>query len=164
MGYTTEFKGAFELNHKLSKKHQAYLEKFSATRRMKRAETLASALPDPIRLAVDLSIGQEGEFFVGGKGFMGQDDDPSVIEHNYPPTTQPSLWCHWIPSANGDYIVWDEGEKFYFYADWLNYLIENFLEPWGYVLNGSVLWQGEDIEDRGELLVTNNVLEVKKLD
>lgn len=68
----------------------------------------------------------------------------------------PSIWCQWQPTVDGKGIEWDGGEKFYEYTDWLAYLIEKFLEPWGYVLNGEVTWQGEDPDDIGMLRVVNN--------
>lgn len=34
--------------------------------------------------------------------------------------------------------------------------------PWGYKLNGSISWNGEDSEDLGLIKVTNNVVEVKR--
>jgi hypothetical protein len=36
------------------------------------------------------------------------------------------------------------------------YLIHKVLAPNGYVLNGVVTWQGEDIGDVGEIIVENN--------
>ena len=56
---------------------------------------------------------------------------------------------------------WNGGEKFYNYIEWLEYLIKNLLEPWGYALNGEVTWQGEERDDIGKLIVTNNKVSVK---
>jgi hypothetical protein len=72
---------------------------------------------------------------------------------------QPGLWCQWVPTDDGTMIVWDEGEKFYDYVEWLRYLIEHFLRPWGYTLNGAVIWQGEESDDRGRIHVNNNAIE-----
>jgi len=74
---------------------------------------------------------------------------------------QPGLWCQWIPNDEGTTLGWDEGEKFYEYEDWLRYLIEHFLAPWHYTVNGEVEWVGEDSSDLGQLVVTNNVVTVK---
>jgi hypothetical protein len=156
MGYTTDFSGEFTLDRPLTPEHKAYLTKFNETRRMRRDPQIAATLPDPVREAVGLPVGPEGDYFVGGPGFMGQNDDPSVVEHNSPPNSQPGLWCQWTPNEEGTAIVWDEGEKFYEYTEWLWYLIENFLKPWGYVLNGTVRWQGEDSNDCGAIKVKNN--------
>jgi hypothetical protein len=47
-------------------------------------------------------------------------------------------------------------EKFYYYTEWLQYLCDHFLAPWGYVLNGEVTWEGEDHSDVGLLKVVDN--------
>jgi hypothetical protein len=161
MGYHTDFGGSFDLNKPLTKEHKAYLEAFSINRRMKRNAAVAENLPDPIRIAAGLPIGVDGAYFVGGKGYCGQDKDDSVIESNYPPSGQPGLWCQWVPNPYGTAIIWDGGEKFYDYVEWIEYLIENFLKPWGYVLDGEVEWVGEDPNDRGMIIIDNNVVKTK---
>lgn len=161
MGYTTDFQGEFKLNKPLTTKHRVYLTKFAETRRMLRNPVRAAKLPDPERLAVGLLVGNDGEYFVGAQGFAGQEHDDSIIDYNTPPSTQPGLWCQWIPTEDGTAIVWDGGEKFYEYVEWLEYLINNFLAPWGYVLNGEVEWFGEDANDRGKIVVSNNVVKTK---
>lgn len=156
MGYDTEFEGAFNLDKPLTEAHKVYLEKFSRTRRMRRSEAKAAILLDPIRDAVNLTVGEDGGYYVGSLGFMGQDDDESVIDHNEPPAGQPGLWCQWVPNENGTAIEWDGGEKFYKYVNWIKYLIAHFLQPWGYTVNGTVSWRGENFNDLGYIIVTNN--------
>jgi hypothetical protein len=107
-------------------------------------------------------LGTEGEYFIGGIGFMGQTEDDSVINGNAPASTQPGLWCQWIISEDGLRLEWDGGEKFYYYDEWLGYLIANFFDPLGYVLNGSVEWQGEDYNDFGTITVTDNVIDMEE--
>jgi len=68
----------------------------------------------------------------------------------------PGIWCQWVPNDDGTAIVWDEGEKFYEYIEWIKYLITNILEPRGYELNGKVHWDGEESEDKGYIIVTKN--------
>jgi len=142
MGSHTDFAGEFGCTPTLSQAHAGYLRQFSRTRSMKRDPALAATLPDPLREAVGLSIGDEGAYFVGGLGLRGQDADPSVTDHNTPPgqlsyggvenefrdryeerqrrieagECQPGLWCQWIPSDDGTAIEWDGGEKFYEYV------------------------------------------------
>ena len=156
MGYTTTFTGQFVLDRPLSRVHSSYLKAFRDTRRMKRNADLADKLDDDIRLLARLPIGKDGGYFVGGKGMAGQDNDASVLEYNNPPNGQPSLWCHWAPSDNGEGIEWDGGEKFYHYIEWLKYVVQSFLSPWGYTVNGTVEWQGEESDDRGRIVVENN--------
>ncbi len=162
MGYTTDFYGSFDLDKPLTEAHAAYLHKFSETRRMGRHADLVAELPDPIREAVGLPVGIQGEYYVGDDmtGYFvkaGFNEPPkNIIDHNTEPSTQPGLWCQWVPHEDCRSIVWDGGEKFYSYVEWLIYIIDNFLKPWGYTLNGEVQWQGENMEDRGVLVVENN--------
>lgn len=182
MGYTTTFKGRFDLDKPLTPEHALYLVKFNETRRMKRDAAKAEALPDPVRLAVQLPIGDDGAYFVGGGGFHGQDDDPSVVDHNCAPgeptyderikaggyakakskpDAQPGLWCQWTPTEDPAGIEWDQGEKFYHYVEWLKYLIKHFLGVWGYSLSGRVTWQGEEHGDHGTIVVSNNEVQTE---
>jgi len=159
MGYTTDFFGEWTVDPPLTPERVAYLKAFAETRRMKRDAAKAENLYDPIRAAVGLPIGRDGGYYVGASGLMGQDRDDSVIDYNYP-AGQPSLWCQWIPSDDGLTIQWDDGEKFYDYVEWIGYLIDHFLKPWGHKLNGEVEWQGEDSDDRGCIRITDNVVEI----
>lgn len=155
MGYTTTFEGKFELTPKLTPAQIEYLEAFANTRRVKRNASIAEEMPDPKREAVGLSIGYEAEYFVGTENYADLEFDSSVVNKDRPPSSQPNVYCHWIPSPEGDSIEWNGGEKFYDYEEWLDYLIEHFLEPWGIVANGTVEYQGED-GDEGSIVVENN--------
>ena len=133
--------------------------------------------------------GNEGEYFVGGTESYGQGRDASIIDYNEPPgqlpyntnedfnkrwdakrkhieeeKCQPGLWCQWIVVDWEQYdemiLEWNGGEKFYEYIPWLKYLIKHFFEPWGVKLNGEVHWVGEDSNDRGKIVVTDNVVKV----
>jgi len=156
MGYTTEYYGVFKLSKPLTAAQAAYLKAFSETRRMARRSEVVEAMDDPVRQAVNLPVGDDGEYFVGGTGFYGQDKDRSIIHYNRPPKSQPGIWCHWIPTEDGAGIEWDGGEKFYDAREWLEYLIHNFLERWNIVMDGEAQWQGEDHGDVGLLVVKGN--------
>lgn len=135
--------------------------------------------------------GHEGEYFAMDDGQSGRKDDKSVIDHNIPPgqmtrsgdmddfekvyntnekrikklTCQPGLWCQWEVVDNGVdgcFLQWDGGEKFYEYIAWLKYLIDRFFEPWGVKLNGEIDWSGEENTDMGQIIVTNNVVKIKR--
>lgn len=160
MGYTTDFSGQFNLDKPLSAEHKAYLDAFNGTRRMKR--NAAKLGPDSLREAAKLPAGKEGGYYVGSTRDYGQGRTPDVIDYNSPPEGQPSLWCQWVPNESGTAIVWDDGENFYSYVEWIQYLIDHFLEPWGYVVNGAVEWVGEDHDDLGRILVTANAVEAQE--
>lgn len=74
-----------------------------------------------------------------------------------------SAYCQWVPTSDGTGLEWDGNEKFYYYEEWLAYLIKRFFEPWGIVLNGTLTWQGEEVGDVGELTVKDNVVSSRKL-
>ena len=148
MGYSTDFYGEFTLNKKLDDNTYKLLKGLSETRRMKRK--------------VDPKYGVEGEFYIDGEGFMGQDHDDTVIDGNSPPSTQPGLWCQWTPTEDRMKIVWDEGEKFYYYVEWIEYLISKILKPRGYILSGQMDYQGEDTEDVGRIIIACNQVDVHR--
>ena len=195
MGYSTDFEGALTLSKLLTAKQFEFINKFSATRRMKRdvqrlmdnykgkagfpGRTVKKNTPEEI-------YGVDGAFFVGDSKMDG-----SVIDNNCPPgqkpysernkdfnisykeqrdlidsgKCQPGLWCQWVVQSNeddveGQQLEWDGDEKFYEYIAWLKYLITNFFEPWNVKLNGEIEWFGESNDDRGKIVVTDNVVEV----
>lgn len=163
MGYTTDFEGHFTLDKPLRPEHAAYLHAFADTRRMRRDPHKASVMPDPRREAVGLPIGVEGGYFVGGGGFAGQDRDASILDYNHEPDEQPGLWCNWVPTDDGAGVKWDGGEKFYYYTEWLNYLIEHFFTRWGYVISGKVAYSGESRGDVGHVkIVEGRAVKVPK--
>lgn len=177
MGYHTEFGGAFEIDKPLTKEHALFLHAFSETRRVKRDPMKIDKRGRDYHAQAGLTLGPEGAYFVNGTDSTY--DDPSVVDHNTPPAGQPELWCNWAPASQDDpkyvvptcvseaeieagaecwHIKWNGAEKFYFYCEWLDYLILHFLEPWGYKLNGQVNWRGQDYGDLGTILVTDNVV------
>lgn len=156
MGYCTSFAGEFKLDRQLESHHLDYLRQFSESRRMKRNEAAAEKEVDTLRTAVGLPVGTEGEFVVGS-------DESSVLDHNQPPGSQPSLWCCWTPDKAGEAIVWNGSDKPHNFDKWLTYIIETFLLPWGYKLAGEVGWLGEDKLDSGVLRIENNSIETTEL-
>ncbi len=149
MGYTTEFLGRVEVVPPLNAEEIEFLKKFNATRRMYR---------------------KNGPYFVDGGGYLGQGRDADVIDYNSPSAGQPGLWCQWTPTDDGAAIEWDGGEKFYDSEEWMQYLIDHFLKPGAcaagelkflqanHVLNGIIKAQGDVMDDRWKLVVTDNVV------
>ena len=155
MGYTTDFNGYMTIEPPLNPAQARYINKFSETRRMKRDPDKASQIPDPLREAVGLPIGEDGCYFIGGGGWKGKDEDDSVIDYHSTPAGQPGLWCQWVISGDGAVLEWDYGEKFDEYERWLQYIQEHFLTPWGSKLNGEIEWSGEDRHDIGILYASD---------
>jgi hypothetical protein len=149
MGYTTTFGNGFKLDRPLEKDHCEYLKAFAHIRHMKRDESINRCY-DRARLDCGLPIGVDGGYYVGG------DEVSYVDDYNQPPADQPGLWCQWTPNKEGTEIIWDGNEKFYKYVEWLEYLIQHFLQPWGYVLGGVVSYRGGDHDDCGIITVWDN--------
>jgi hypothetical protein len=167
------FRGRFTLDHPLTPAQRRYLLKFSQTRRMKWDVALLEdpvapdEVADPLRLAVGPPLGPEGAYYVNDQSSYG------LIDLNTPPTGQPGRHCLWAPSAAGTAIRWNGWDKFDDADLWIAYLITHFLAPWGYTVNGVVRYAAEDyrwseqrqedmvVVERGAIVVTNNVVEVK---
>jgi hypothetical protein len=75
----------------------------------------------------------------------------------------PGIWCQWVPNDDGTAIVWDGGEKFYNYVEWLKYLLHIYLKPKGYVLNGKMHWCGEEEDDKGWIIVEDNHIFTRRM-
>lgn len=161
MGYSTDFSGRFDVTPPLSRDMVAYLDNFAGTRRMLRdPEVIKEIYPDWEDDCFFGELGVDGEYFVGAGGDFGQAHDDSIIDYNRPPADQPGLWCQWVPTDDGTALEWDQGEKFYAYVPWLYYLMEHFLIPNGYTLNGTVHYEGEDRDDVGDIIVEDNCVSV----
>ena len=197
MGYTTDFNGELTLNKPLTISQLEYITEFSKTRRMKRKVDVLMELykgkggfPGTSKQSntPEEIYGKEGEYFVGGTGFAGQDRDDSIVDYNTPPgqigydskmefnerweennrraeegESQPGLWCQWIVEGDehGMVLQWDGGEKFYNYVEWLKYLITHFFTKWDVLLNGEIEWYGEERSDMGKIIVKDNVVTTK---
>ena len=168
MGYDSTFEGSFDLDKPLTNEHTIYLQAFNRSRHMRRNAELTEKMEDPVRIAAGLPVGVDGCFYVGGADEdCGQAHTEDVLSYNESPADQPGLWCGWTPGISetsvdadvNDALVWDGGEKFYNYTEWIEYLIEHFLKPWGYVVNGEVAWRGESDDDRGTIYVKDNKVE-----
>lgn len=131
--------------------------------------------------------GNDGEYFCMDDVQHGQLRDDSIIDYNESPgkleydknidfrlrwdenerrikdgKCQPGLWCQWVISEDGTLLEWDGGEKFYYYTEWLKYMISHFFQPWGIKLNGEIEWEGEDRNDRGKIVVKDNEVKIKQ--
>jgi hypothetical protein len=97
----------------------------------------------------------------------------SIINVSKPPRNQPGLWCRWMVKKEREIfsLNWSPCNQFLYYIEWLEYLMENFIIPRNYVLNGSmdVLYESEEYfsennEDEykkvvvGTIVIVNNVI------
>ena len=151
MGYTTWFEGELTPNKPFKKEFINYINAFSEKWHEPRdVEIIKRSDPDWAKHCLDGNLGPYGMYYVGNF-------DEGVIDRSLAKSyTCPGYWCNWCINEETGVVEWNGGEKFYQYTDWLIYLIENFFEPAGYILNGEFIWIGEDSEDRGKISVVNN--------
>lgn len=69
----------------------------------------------------------------------------------------PGIHCPFYVTEDGKFIesveCYDDG-----YLTWIQHIVNKFLTPWGYSLNGEMVWDGDEPDDSGTLTVTNNVV------
>lgn len=145
MGYNTKFEGQFNLDRELDNETFVLLNGLANTRRVMRNIE---------------GYGVDGEFYIDGGGYKGQEKDSTIIDFNCPPAPQPGLWLQWIPTEDRKAIVWDGQEKFYAAPHWILYLIERILKPRGYILNGTVNVEDQGFEEKYSISIVNNSMEV----
>lgn len=73
----------------------------------------------------------------------------------------PNSYLQWVPTDDLASIVWDEGEKFYHYVEWMRWLCDH-LTMLEITANGSLAWSGEETGDTGTLTVIDGQVEVSK--
>ena len=138
-GYDTQFYGEFKFNETISPQLNKYLKKFSASKRVKWC-----GLPE--------IFGIDGAFYYDGMDdaismyMFGENIsllNPVKVTSHLPPDDQPSSWCNWTPSKDGNSVRWNCRKNSYEYIKWLQYIINNFLGPHGYTLNGKVTYYGD---------------------
>jgi len=89
--------------------------------------------------------------------------DGFYTEFTDTPDTIPDSYLQWEPSEDGTSYVWNGGEKFYDYIHWLRWVIKHYMIPRDLVLNGEIRWQGEEMEDVGVIMATDNKITTRKL-
>lgn len=189
MGYTTDFHGEWAVTPPLTPEQVTYLHAFARVRACWNPVQL-EGIPDPIREAVGLPVGNQGRYFTGhlrvhadanrevpwpefkaAPGFAGVRAGwidrqaellvkPTLFDS---PTDEPDYPCQWVPTPEGDFIEWDQGEKFYDYVEWIEYLIHHFFKRWGNVLDGDIEWFGEEHWDRGIIRIVGNQVSIGRL-
>jgi hypothetical protein len=190
MGYTTDFYGKLELSRTATEIEKQYINTFSGTRRMRRDVSKLMELyngkhgyphNDSIdNLTPEQIYGNEGEYFAMDDEKNGQTHETSIIDYNSAPgqnynlnwqtnarnikegLCQPGLWCQWVLTEDGNFLEWDGCEKFYYYTEWLQYMIKHFFQPWGILLNGKIEWEGEDSDDIGVIILEDNKVIIKE--
>ena len=160
MGYNTAWNGSLEVYNanekraKLPKKLASLIVGLSRTRRMGRNTDLLAKRLRMSKERCERLYGMYGEKYIE-KDFettAGQTVHPDITDYNRPPPNQPGLWCDFTYNAATRTIEWNEADKTYDGAEWIDY-INRLLQESGYHLKGTMNWEGEDPEDTGEVVV-----------
>lgn len=161
MGCTTLFRGKFEITPAMAPDHVRYIQRFADTRHHKYNQTtVAKRDPDWEKHCYEGQFGEEGAYYTFPDEESIQLTIRELMDYNIASRVCPSLWCNWSVTDDGKYLMWDGGEKFYRYTEWLEFLLEHFLAPWGYVLNGGVEFCDEH-DKMGSITIEKNNVSVQ---
>lgn len=99
-----------------------------------------------IKLSRQLTMGE-------AKQLLEFNEDPDKV-----PAPHPNSYMQWVPGSTLDCIGWDGGEKFYEYAEWLQWIVL-WLAARGISSSGILSWSGEQAGDTGTLTVIDGRVE-----
>lgn len=158
MGYNTDFSGRVEVVPPLNAGEVAFLKAYARERHVDRVQ---------------------GPYYVGAG--RSPSDRSDIRGYNNPPKGVPGLYCQWVPTEDGRFIEWDEQEKFYDAAKWMEYIIDHFIgggtggkmfPPYahgkvpavmgGHKVNGIIEAAGQAHDDRWRIVVKDNVVTVQQ--
>lgn len=75
----------------------------------------------------------------------------------------PDWYCQWVVSLDWDWIIWDWWEKFYYYVERLEAIIDTYMKPWWINLNWQLRWSWNEVSDTWIITVKNNEIKVQEL-
>ena len=87
----------------------------------------------------------------------------SDLYDTYDSNECPNSYFQWEISKEGIRLEWDGKEKFYNYIELLEYIVHKMVIPWGYTLNGKVVWSGEEVTGCGVIEIKDNVISVTSM-
>lgn len=160
MAQSCNFEGHLKFDVPLTHEQIAYIQKFTSTRRVKRDEIKAAKLDDPLRQAIFLPIGIDGEYYVGTEEDCEESRDESVTDYDCPPSSQPEVFCMWVISNDGSKLELNGSVDVSGFVEWLWYMIDNFFNLWQKTLTGTITWDAENTDDSGYMQVINNDVDV----
>ena len=86
------------------------------------------------------------------------------LKHDdYIETKKPGVWCQWKYNETENLIEFDGGEKFYDYIEWLLYIINKIITPSHCMLNGKMVFSGDDYDDLGIIWVKSNIVVIENI-
>jgi hypothetical protein len=104
----------------------------------------------------------EGKFTFDKGNFLSAEQAAGInlLEDHQTKLQKPNYACDWEAYGDGHAIEWNGNEKFSNSVEWIEFIIEEFLKPWGKNLNGTVRYRGEDFDDVGSIIIKDNVISI----
>jgi hypothetical protein len=175
MGYNTKFKGSLKLSKTLTKEQQKWFNDWTTIRKKHYDSNKLMEHYKGVG-SLDGDYGENGEFFGYIPNELRDGDNvwksdysqwvngssdlmfPIEGKNNDSPSNQPSLWNNWM--IVGDELFYNDGDKFYGYIEWLEYIRTKILSKWGITFEDGykIKWRGEDKGDRGSIVYENGEL------
>ena len=91
------------------------------------------------------------------------DEQYNIINNGGDWAFAPGDYCLWILENDKQTFTWIiDSEGRWDPVKWIRYIVDNFIQPWGYFLNGEVKWFGEEDDDDGCINIKNNIVTVMK--
>ena len=155
--------GNLTFDRPLRDEHTKYLQRFFEIQHFQRDVDRLEQLADSLRLAAELPLGTQGEYFLGegSDSSINPCSSPADSSQRHrdtitrwdPPSDQPSNYCGWELTADYTGLTsTGETNKPDEYLKWLYYLIKSFFVRWEYALNGRVIIKS----DNPLLVIVNN--------
>ena len=104
-----------------------------------------------------------GEFEItGADGSKGMTEEHTRVMRYFLENSQ--MHCCWSLNKEGTAIIPpDETQKMGDYVNWIKKILDDMIIAWGYTLNGSCQWDGEEKEDMGIIEIKDNVITIKEV-
>lgn len=149
MGYNTDFDGEIKINPALPKDIANYIRDFSRVKHIKRDPEVVPSLND----GKGLSYCFNGNPGPDGCYYIGKDESLGTGEEELDGL---SLWCDFTVSQDGSEIMWNQSSRTIKALEWISFLINHFIAPFGHVCNGTIECCGDNFDDKWEICVENN--------
>lgn len=153
MGYDTNFDGSIDIQPALSKELTDYIRQFSNIRHFKRDISKIHELNGGLGLSFCLNgnPGEDGCFYIGNdlKTDLVSVSNDEVLDGL-------SYWCDFTVKPDGTKILWTQAGKTRCGLEWVTFMINHLIAPFGHVCNGKFECQGDNFDDKWEICVENN--------
>lgn len=151
------FKGKLCTDKPVNKELYEYINKFAKTTHVRRDPEILKQDPNWKECAF-CGLG-EPTFGTKDAAFFAGYNDTS-IQYYIACETAPSKHCNWYMTDLSS-LEWNGASDNKNYFAWLDFLIQNFFKPCGYILNGSIHFSNnEDSADFGCIVCKDNVLQI----